>query len=78
MVRVHVDDIVISGGKNACENFFAQPKGRFSVKKKGTKDLHWLWFCSRLEIMRVRDEPDSICGKPGSAVWNLRDLKHPS
>ena len=34
MVGVHVDDIVVSGGKNACEKFFAQPKRRFPVKKK--------------------------------------------
>ena len=29
MVGVHVNDIIVSGGKNACEKFFAQPKERF-------------------------------------------------
>ena len=26
MVGVHVDDIIVSGGKDACEEFFAQLK----------------------------------------------------
>ena len=26
MVGVHVDNIIVSGGKNACEKFFAQLK----------------------------------------------------
>ena len=31
--------------------------GTISLEKtRGTKDLHWLCFCSRLEIRRVRDE----------------------
>ena len=35
MIGVHVDDIIVSGGKNACEKFFAQLKERFPVKNKG-------------------------------------------
>ena len=34
MVGVHVDGIIVSGGKNACEKCFAQLKERFSVKKQ--------------------------------------------
>ena len=32
MVGVHVDGIIVSGGENACETFFAQLKERFPVK----------------------------------------------
>ena len=32
MVGVHVDDIIVSGGKNVCEKFFAQLKEQFPVK----------------------------------------------
>ena len=35
MAEVHVDGIIVSGGKNACEKFFAQLKERFLVKKQG-------------------------------------------
>ncbi|CAM9110405.1 unnamed protein product [Ascophyllum nodosum] len=34
MIGVHVDDIIVSGGKNACEKFFAQLKERFPVKNQ--------------------------------------------
>ena len=74
MVGVHLDDIIVSGGKNACENFFAQLKERFPVKNQG--ELKMYTGC-----VSVRDwesgVPDCICGKPGSTVWNLRNLEHP-
>ena len=35
MVGVHVDDIIVSGGKNACEKFFTRLKKRFPVKNQG-------------------------------------------
>ena len=55
MVEVHVDDIIVSGGKNVCENFFAQPEGTiFRKKERETKDVHRLCFRSRLGIRRVK------------------------
>ena len=35
MVELHVGDIIVSGGKDACEKFFAQLKKRFPVKNQG-------------------------------------------
>ena len=35
MVGVHVDDVIVSGGSNACEKFFAQLKERSPVKNQG-------------------------------------------
>ena len=40
MVGVHVDDIIVSGGKNARENFFAQLKERFPVKNQGELKMY--------------------------------------
>ena len=40
MVGVHVDDIIVSGGKNAREKFFAQLKERFPVKKQGELKIY--------------------------------------
>ena len=40
MVGVHVDDIIVSGGKNACEKLFAQLKERFPVKKQGELNMY--------------------------------------
>ena len=35
MVGVHVDAIIVSGSKDACEKLFAQIKERFPVKNQG-------------------------------------------
>ena len=35
MVGVQVDDIIVSGGKSACEKFFTKLKERFPVKTQG-------------------------------------------
>ena len=40
MVGVHVDDIIASGGKNACDKFFAQLKERFPVKNQGELKMY--------------------------------------
>ena len=40
MVGVHLDDIIVSGGNNACENFFAQLKERFPVKNQGELKMY--------------------------------------
>ena len=34
MVGVYADNIIVSGGKNACEKPFAHLKERFHIKKK--------------------------------------------
>ena len=34
MVGVYVDDVIVFGGKNACEKFFAQLKERFPVRNQ--------------------------------------------
>ena len=48
----------------------------FCKKTKRSKGIHRLRFRSHLGITCV-DEPERICGKYGSIVWNLRDLEHP-
>ena len=40
MIGVHVDDIIVSGGKSTCERFFAQPKERFPVKNQGELKMY--------------------------------------
>ena len=40
MVGVHVDDITVSGGKNAAEKFFTQLKERFPVKNQGGIEMY--------------------------------------
>ena len=40
VVGVHVYDIGVSGGKNACEKFFAQLKERFPVKSQGELKMY--------------------------------------
>ena len=40
MVGVHVDDIIVSGGKNACDKFFAKLKERFPVKNQGELKMY--------------------------------------
>ena len=40
MVGVHVNEIVVSGGKNACEKFLAQLNQRFPVKKQGELEMY--------------------------------------
>ena len=40
MVGVHVDDIIVSGGENACYKFFAQLKKRFPVKNQGELQMY--------------------------------------
>ena len=40
MVGVHVDDIIVSGGKSACDKFFAQLKERFPVKNQGELKMY--------------------------------------
>ena len=40
VVGVHVDDIIVSGGKNACDKFFAQLKERFPVKNQGELKMY--------------------------------------
>ena len=40
MVGVHVDDMILSGYKNACETFFAQLKERFPVENQGKLKMH--------------------------------------
>ena len=72
VVGVHMDEIIVSDVRNAGKKFLAQLKERFPVKSP--EELNQLRFRLRLEIMRARDEPDCMCRKPGSAVWNLRDL----
>ena len=63
MVEVHVDDIIVSGGKKVCEKFFAQLKKRFPVKNQGELKMyqvHRLCFRLPLGIRRTRDEPACI------------------
>ena len=40
MVGVHVDDIIVFGGKSACETLFAQLKERFPVKNQGELKMY--------------------------------------
>ena len=40
MVGVHVDDIIVSGDKNACDKFFAQLKEQFPVKNQGELKMY--------------------------------------
>ena len=40
MVGVHVDDIIVSGGKNACDKFFAKLNERFPVKTQGELKMY--------------------------------------
>ena len=40
VVGVHVDDIIVSRGKTACDKFFAQVKGRFPVKTQGKLKMY--------------------------------------
>ena len=70
MVRVHVDGIIVSGGKNTCDKIFAHVnEGTVShTKPRGTKHVHRLCFRSQLGIRHVRDEPDYIYRKPGGVV----------
>ena len=74
MVRIHVDDTIVSGEQDACDKFFARLKERFLVKIQGEMYI----FCAF-----VRDwesgvlESDRICRKPGAAVRNLCNRKHP-
>ena len=71
--------LIVSGGKNACEKFFAQLKEQFPVKKQGGLKMYTgrafvrVWKPSVLKM----DQTAYICGKPGSVVWNLRNLEHP-
>ena len=39
-VGVHVDDIIVSGGKNARKKFFALLKERFPVKRQGEINMY--------------------------------------
>lgn len=49
MVGVHVDDIVVSGEKDACENFFAKLKEERFLSK--TKESVWCTLlCFRLGL----------------------------
>ena len=54
MVEVHVDDIIVSCGKSACEEFFTQLEERFPVKNKG--DLKMFTGCAF-----VRDWKLGVC-----------------
>ena len=78
MVGVHVNGIIVSGGKSACEIFFAQLKERFPVRKQGELKMYTSYVFVRdwkpgvLEMNQI----ECICGKPGSAVWKLRDLEY--
>ena len=40
LIGVHVDDIIVSGGMNACEKFFAQLTERFPVKNQGELKMY--------------------------------------
>ena len=44
MVGVLVNDIIVSGEQDMCDEFFGQLKQRFPVKKNpgGTQHVHWL------------------------------------
>ena len=72
-----MNDIIVSDGKIACEKFFAQLEERFPVKNQGELKMYTGGAFFRAWESRVLDEPNCKCGKPGSAVWNFRDLEHP-
>ena len=40
MVGVHVDDIIVSGEKDLCDEFFSQLKQRFPVKTLGELKMY--------------------------------------
>ena len=40
MVGVHVDDIIVFGGKNACDKFFVKLNERFPVKSQGELKMY--------------------------------------
>ena len=40
MVGVHVEDLIVSGGKNACDKVFAKLKERFPVKNQGELKMY--------------------------------------
>ena len=40
MVGVHVDDIIVFGGKNACDKFFTKLMDRFPVKNQGELKMY--------------------------------------
>ena len=39
-IGVHVDDIIVSGGKNACDKFFTKLMDRFPVKNQGELKMY--------------------------------------
>ena len=78
MVGDYVDDVIVSGDKNACEKFFAQLKEELPVKNQGELKMYTGcafvrdWESGVLEINQT-----AYVGKSYSAVWNFGDLEIP-
>ena len=71
MVRVHVDDTIVCGEKDACNRFLDELRQRFPVKNQGKLKMY-------TGFAFIGDwEPGIFRGKPGSAIWNLCEIKHP-
>ena len=77
MVGVHVDDVIVSDGKNACEKFFAQLKERFPVKKQGELKMYTDcafvrdWESGVLEMNQIAYAENLVAQYGISAISNI-------
>ena len=79
MVGVHVDDFIVSGGKNACEKFFAQLKERFPLKNQGELKMYTGcafvrdWESGMLEMNQTAYAENLVAHHGISATSNIPD-----
>ena len=78
MVGVHVDDIIVSGKQDMCDELFGQLKQRFPVKNLGELNMYTScvlerdWDSGIVEMNRT-----AFVKKNGETVQHSRNLEYP-